>query len=300
MDRTTRIKRLMPQPLVIVIDLDGTVIGDILHAVAEREIVTSLCPDHAQARVQMKNEHTSRMRHGVVRPRFDAFVRKVEECNRGTGRHVELFVYTASEDNWALYVVSLLEAAVGFKVNRPIFSRKHCVPGPDGAFFKLLTPLCPSIVSSLRRKKYNISLLSLQENIILIDNNPSVIRTEQDKIRLVVCPTYNFLTAFDILSHVHVDIIHERYEAIARTLIPFGMYPASHEKDGGPPRSPRHFLRIYYSGLVERLKKTTRSGNGAELRDRFWVRMKNAIFNPSIVHTFDPSQVKTLNRRVHL
>lgn len=291
----------LPAPLVLFLDLDGTIIGDVTHLAAEKEIVAALCPGAAAHR-EMKASHVSRMRYGVVRPRLDSFLRRVEQCNKGAaGSRIELFVYTASEHSWALYVTGVIEIAIGFKFNRPIFTRNNCHPIGDGTFTKTLTPLLPAVVSTLRRKGFaGLTIAGLEGRVALVDNNPTVIRTPVDRVRLIPCPTYNFVLAFDVLRLVDIDVLQSRYEQIARILASLGMYPVPGEKDSGTPRSVRHFLRVYYASLASRLRKTTRAENGAEIRDRFWVRLRSAILSPTLISSFDASHIKAVDRHVRL
>lgn len=288
----------LPAPLVLFLDLDGTIIGDVMHLVAEKEIVSSFCKSPAAIK-EMKASHVSRMRYGVVRPRFDSFLRRVEDFNKGsTGHCIEIFVYTASEHAWAIYVVGIIEAAVGFRFNKPVFTRKNCHPVGDGTYHKSLGPLLPSVVTSLRRKGYGLTVAGLDGRVALVDNNPSVIRSPGDRARLITCPSYNFILAFDVIRLIDVDVMQAKYEQIAKLLSEFGMYPAVGEKDSGTPRSCRHFLRVYYASMVSRLRKTTRSENGAEIRDRFWVRLRGALLSPTLVSSFDVQHVKAIDRHI--
>lgn len=282
-------------PLVLFIDLDGTILGDISHLLAERDVVTVFCPGPASMKA-LRASHVSRMRYGVVRPRLDSFLRRLEQCNKdATGRHIETFVYTASEPAWAAYVVGIIEIALGFRFNKPVFTRRNCQAMANGTFQKALTPLLPTVVSSLRRKGYGLTLAGLEGRVALVDNNPTVIRSAVDRVRLITCPTYNFVQAFDVLRLVDIDVMQAKYELIAQLLASLGMYP-----DTRPPRSCRHFLRIYYAGLMARLRKTTRAENGAEIRDRFWARLRSAILSPSLVTSFDETHVKAIERHVSL
>lgn len=280
-------------PLVLFLDLDGTVIGDIMHLLVEKEVVSAFSPGPTSLKA-MKASHISRMRYGVIRPRLDAFLRKVEQCNKSSGQCIELFIYTASEHTWALYICSVIEAAVGFTFNKPIFTRKNCHPLDDGTFYKTLAPLLPAVVASLRRKGYSLSVASLEGRVALVDNTPGVIRTQVDRVRLITCPTYNFVLAFDVLRLVDVDVLQEKYESVARLLASFGMYPIA----SGLPRSCRHFLRVYYSALASRCRQTTRAANSAEIRDKFWARLRSAVLSPKLVSSFDASHVKTIEKHV--
>lgn len=282
-------------PLVLFLDLDGTVIGDVMHMLVEKEVVTAFCQGPAAFKA-MKASHVSRMRYGVIRPRLDAFLRKVELCNKSKEHCVEIFIYTASEHTWALYITAVIEAAVGFTFNKPIFTRKHCHPLDDGTFYKTLAPLLPLVVSSLRRKGYTLTIPSLEGRIALVDNTPSVIRTHVDRVRLIGCPTYNFVLAFDVIRLLDVDVLQVKYQQVARLLASLGMYPV----DGGIPRSCRHFQRVYYSALASRCRQTTRAANGAEIRDRFWARLRSAVLSPRLVSSFDVSHIKSIVRHVKL
>lgn len=286
-------------PLVIFLDLDGTVIGDISHAVVEREMVKTFCKD-APAKVRaMRNSHIMRLRYGIIRPKFDAFVRRIESHNRDAvargGRKIELFVYTASEDAWAGYIIPCIETAVGFRFNRPIFSRRHCEAGSDGSFFKSLGPLLPTVAAALRRKGHaRLKPADLEGRVALVDNNPTVLRTEIDRARLVSCPTYGFAAVFDVLGQLDVTVLQENYVRIAKALATFGMYPADEDQ----PRSSRHFMRAYHSALVTQLRKTTRPENGRELCDRFWIRLRSALIGTKPVSDFRAGSVRLVNRQV--
>lgn len=291
------VRTMLPSPIVLFLDLDGTLIGDIVHLMAEREILTTFCPGPVSLR-DLRAAHISRMRFGVIRPRFDSFIRRVEKCNRDSNHHVQLFIYTASEHSWAMYIVGIIEAALGHRFNRPIFTRNHCISVGDGTFEKILAPLFQSVVSSLRRKSYNASVKSLEGRVAIVDNTPTVIRSQLDRARLITCPTYSFVLAFDVLRLIGIEVLQVKYEAIARVLVDFGMYPDSGEKNSGVPRNCRHFMHVYYASLVARLKKTTRAENGAEIRDRFWVRLKSALLSPTLVGSLDPQRVKAIERHL--
>lgn len=283
-------------PLVLFLDLDGTVIGDVMHLMVEKEVVSTFCPGKTTLKA-MKSSHVSRLRYGVIRPRLDAFLRKVEQCNKESKeRCIEIFIYTASEHTWALYISAAIEAAVGFTFNKPIFTRKHCHPLDDGTFYKTLAPLLPVVVSSLRRKGYTLTVSSLEGRVALVDNTPSVIRTPVDRVRLITCPTYNFVLAFDVIRLLDVDVLQVKYEQVARLLASLGMYPIA----GGVPRSCRHFQRVYYSALASRCRQATRAANGAEIRDRFWARLRSAVLSPRLVSSFDAPHIKSIDRHVKL
>lgn len=293
----------MEPPLVLFLDLDGTVIGDMYHLDAERELVARFCPGLTVPRM-MRSAHVEAMRSGIMRPRFEDFMRKIQETNLDPDRtrHIQVFVYTASEDRRATYIISLLEDALGpeFTFNRPIFSRQYCIFSTTGrwSYLKNLAPLLPTVVATLRRKGYSVSVDGLKNRIALVDNTPDVVdNATDDYLRLITCPTYQFGWAYDVLRFVGINKLLANYRQIMGILAERGMYPP---RTGTVPSSCRHFLSVYYTFLAARIADAARleglNGNAA-LSDRFWARLQAATLG---VRTFDPRHVMVIDRKVNV
>ena len=127
-------------PLVMLLDMDGTLVGKVGSVLCEYDLHRTLgaaaAPASAAASARPKTASVAsptvhkglrdaivaRLRYGIIRPHV------LEFCRGATAiPGVELYVYTASEAWWAAFFVPCIEAALGVRFNRPIFSRDHCV-----------------------------------------------------------------------------------------------------------------------------------------------------------------------------
>ena len=85
-------------PQVILIDLDGTIQGDVAPQLREYNLIR-----HLKLKNSTKKSHKNDYIKGLLRPYFIDFIRlmKTKYHNK-----VELFIYTASEKTWAHYTES--------------------------------------------------------------------------------------------------------------------------------------------------------------------------------------------------
>lgn len=165
------------QPLVFIIDVDGTLIGD----VSPQLCVYDLKQDRLPLKYSTK-ELSLKFDQGLLRPYFDAFYKNVK--NRLP--NAEFFVYTASEDRWGNFIVGAIEKHLGIRFNRPIFTRKHCF-AVDRDFRKSFKHIEPAIHRALK-KKYGKNL-SLANRVVLIDNRE--VYAPEDQKKLLLCPSYD-------------------------------------------------------------------------------------------------------------
>ena len=105
-------------PYILLIDLDGTIQGDITPQLKEYNLIKSL-----KLNISAKKSHKNDYIKGLMRPHFADFIKLIK---RKYLNNVELFIYTASHKTWAHYIVPIIESIIGFKFNRPIFTREHC------------------------------------------------------------------------------------------------------------------------------------------------------------------------------
>jgi len=164
-------------PRTLLIDMDGTLIGRISPQLCEYDILTRVQKNKIK---QFRTDLVSKMRQGIVRPYLAEFCHRVKKDSP----HTELFVYTASDDKWAKFLVPVIEEAIGFKFQRPLFTRKHCVlPSSSSSsdYKKSIDLVAPLIYKSLRTK-YPLMRgpNDVMRNVALIDNNHSVMLKPAD------------------------------------------------------------------------------------------------------------------------
>jgi hypothetical protein len=234
-------------PLVILLDIDGTVIGDITPQVMIYDLVNRMkshsrtpsakgvtCPSFPVKEVREK------LQDGIVRPHFHTFITEM------TKRGIELFVYTASEKKWAEFIVKQIEAAFDFKFNRPLFTRDQCHV-VNGEWTKRISTVLPSIVRTLNKKhSVKFKVKDVVDNIIAIDNNR--VYSRQDSDRLLLCPTYKYTSPENIAYVInkrsydaYAPAIHQSINAYMDNYKPFKNFM----------RFERQFYQMYVNALTE-------------------------------------------------
>ena len=307
-------------PLVLLLDLDGTLYGKVGPILCEYEVSKWLAASgigvgtttttttttntttskrrrttNGAANATMKALRESivrRMRYGIIRPYVHEFCRNLPPG-------VELFVYTASEDSWANFVVPCVEAALGVRFNRPIFSRSHCVRtnpggGDVGDLRKTISGLLPAIARSLGgtrggTKRYAgvRNAADLKDRVLLVDNTAHVMADPRENARVLLCPTYSYHYGYDVLSHVPVDVLHTRFRALMPALERAGLFPEvalqvpsaqnSRSNKGANITSYQRFAAVYYRRLAKVFEATLASNSAALANDTFFLRLLHAI-----------------------
>lgn len=265
-------------PLVVLLDLDGTIIGDITPQIISFELTKSLKASGAKSSPDT-SDLKYKLKSGIVRPFFDTFIKSL------TSSHVpfEFFIYTASEKTWADYVIKSIENTYGIKFNRPIFSRQYCIFDPkDREYKKSIGLIRPTLLKALK-KKYSVSFTKhdLVQNILIIDNNN--VYHSSDQGRLLLCPTYNYRVPENIMAFIKQDTYKTHYQIIHQVLkkyIPFLTLTTDYftfQKE----------FYTYYISFIDNQMKT----NNKHIQDKYWLYLRDVIVS-SNVRRFDETSVK--------
>lgn len=209
------------EPFVILVDLDNTLQGNILPQLSEYNLHQYLIKNTKEYNRMNKNVCTDLIndfKHKLLRPKFKKFVENITSKIP----NVEFFLYTASEDSWAKYIIKKLESSIDFKFNTPIFTRTHCLlDNSEGRYMKRIELVTPLIVNKLK-SKYPSIITSKKfkfKNIILIDNN--VVLYEDEMNHLIKCNDYDGVHFIDTLRNVPQHIVKKFYELISQHLYEF-------------------------------------------------------------------------------
>lgn len=263
-------------PLIIVIDLDGTIIGDITPQIMTFDLVKNFkiagykfTHDIADLRYKLKL--------GLVRPYFDTFINSLSKSIP-----VEFFIYTASEKTWADLVIKNIEATYNIKFNRPIFARQYCIYNEkDREYKKSLSLIRPSIIKFLK-KKYRVSFTKqdLQKNIMIIDNTN--VYHSNDQKNLLLCPTYNYRVPENVITYIKEEQYKKHYMLINNTLNRY--LPLS--QSSSYITFQKDFYKYYLSFLETQLSNNTRYS-----QDKFWLYLRDIIITKNI-RKFDETSVR--------
>lgn len=195
-------------PYIFLIDLDGTIQGDITPQLKEYVLQKSL---------QIKqNKHHKKLvandyQKSLLRPFFKAFVNMIQTHYKNK---VELFIYTASEKKWANYIVPIIESVTGVKFNRPIFTRDDCNMGLSDKI-KSISTVKPAILKTLKKTYTNITSEQTLDRIYLIDNNYVL---KEDRF-LIKCPTYDKAVFINVLRSIDESLKQTKFNDICKVLI---------------------------------------------------------------------------------
>lgn len=250
------------QPLIIVLDLDGTIIGDITYEVCEWELLKQLDPTRIR---QFRSTLLSHLQTGMIRPHFADFITKLKSINDD----VHFYIYTASDDAWAQYIINAVETTTGIKFNRPIFSRKHCsVANGTKSIYKTLASISPFIHRKLKNKyKFIKTPKALLKYIIMVDNN-NVIADEPNKC--ILCPTYSWCMQYDVLRRIDDAVIAKNYKYIAKYLYNYGIMTCK------SPENLAQFYAEYYNNISKGIKTTVKTSHTSH-DDDLWIRLASLL-----------------------
>lgn len=256
-----------PAALCILLDMDGTMIGNISPAVCEYDIIRTLEPKKLNV---LRKELVSRLKYGPVRPHLEAF------CKRVAAHGVHLFVYTASEDQWAKFLIPCIEKAIGFTFHRPYFTRSNCHMLPNGDFRKSIENVAGIIFKKVKHDGNGVplSVTELKERTILIDNHPDILLSKMEEKRLVTCPTYNYWYVYDVLSNLSIETLHARFHRASAIMKRYGMLPqdadASH-------MTFQQFMSKYYGHLSMLMKHSYSENVNGLKHDRWWHHLQDRL-----------------------
>lgn len=196
-------------PYIFILDIDGTMIGDITPQIILYELCLTLKDKHFKMNTR---DFENKLSNGLIRPYLDTFIRKMTE----TFNKCEFFIYTSAERQWTHFLIPHIEKILKIKFNRPLFTRDNCQL-INGDYKKNLNNILPKISQVLYKKYGKLDRSILKEKLLIIDNNSSVY-DENDKKHLISCPTYDFKIAENIPVCVSNNIYNMYSQQILKIL----------------------------------------------------------------------------------
>jgi hypothetical protein len=202
--------------VVFLLDLDGTLQGDINPQVKEYEFMRALNSRILGKKIKYNLEYLYEdMDMGLIRPHMVNTIRQI--CQKH--KNVDFYVYTASSDIWGNFVVRNIkkryfEKENGFNTDI-IFTRTHCKPSVENntiVLRKSISQIKPLILNSLSNKYKT----KIQPLIYLVDNNYVLFQNENKN--LIHCPTYNYKVISSPLRNVPTNILR-KHKSLISTLL---------------------------------------------------------------------------------
>jgi hypothetical protein len=269
----------MEIPLVLLIDIDGTLVGDISPQVCEFELLQSVYPAGLRG---FKTRLTTHLQHtSLLRPGFKDFFRIARS------RNIEIFLYTASESKWATtMLVPALEAALSIKINRPIFTRNHCKL-VNSEYRKPTNAILKTIFNTLRKRYPSLkSVQDLSSKVALIDNNTVLLQDATFSVGMVLCPTYSYIWYYDLLANIPEDVLFKKAYSIHSKLVQYKQI------DNIPVQDGMSMRKLYFKSLARNVTKTHESN------DSMW-KMLAKLIKRYAFERFSTRVLDYFNKKIH-
>lgn len=255
------------KPFVLVFDIDGTMIGDITPQIMLYEIHMALKQQDRKVNVMnIKDFQYKLKKGGIIRPYFFKFIKTIKEYYP----NVEFFIYTASERKWATFLISQIEKISGIKFNKPIFARDKCML-INNSYKKGISIISLCILKSLRKKYGVLKKEDLENNIMIIDNNPDVY-DNNDKKHVLVCPSYDFKCPENLPVSISEIVYNVHNEIIMKILHKYLALSHSHVVDY------IEFQKAYYTYYI-RFISSLKSDNSIQSQDKFLLYLMNIMIH---------------------
>ena len=264
----------MTSPNIIILDLDGTIIGDIMF----QSVLYEISRATNQKSFFTTKDLQEKLKNGIIRPHFKRFIQNVDRyCS-----NIEFYIYTASDKKWANFIIPLIEKSINFKFNRPIFTREDCLLTNNTEIKKCVKHISKKLITSLKKKYSRINF----NNILIIDNL-RVYKSNGDK-HLVVCPTYNFKYPENIPAVIKLDDYVQHHTTIHQILSRYIQY----ENTSDYISFQKHFYRFY----LRYLESVTKS-NQIESKDKFWYYMEVILIKKQF-RDFNSNVITYINKKI--
>lgn len=270
------------KPLIIIIDIDGTIIGDIRPQVLLYEINYAIKKIDKKFNILNNKDFDNKLEKGIIRPYFAKCLKKLKEQND----NIEYFIYTASDKKWATFLVPHIEKIIDIKINRPIFTREHC-DSINNSLQKSLTKVTPSIIKTLKKKYKSLNKNNIENHILIIEN--AHVYESKDISKIIICPTYDYKYPENIPAIITENIFNKYSQIIIKNINKYISLPSINDYI--------EFQRLYYTYYIQYISSSSKSNN-IQLNDKFFLYLSNIIIYKHI-SIFTPNNIKYISNKIN-
>jgi len=271
-------------PLIILIDLDGSCVSDVRPQLILYEMNNQIRKQNKKISIFSNKYFIDKLNNGIIRSYFEKFLKKLKEHYS----NIEYFIYTASEKNWANYLVPQIEKSINFKFNRPIFTRQNCLI-VDNNMQKSVQHISPFLFNSLKKKYGKLRRKDLENNVLIIDNLKVYLKDDINK--MVICPTYDYKVPENIPSIITERIFNNYTEIIITILNKY------YNNIYNNVNNYIEFQKIFYNYYINYLTNIEKI-NKHQVHDKFFLYLTNIILYKQINH-FSPNVIGYINNKIH-
>lgn len=240
----------MSEPIVFCLDLDGTLQGNVNPQLIEHELIHSMNNIIVHGKKIRYNTQAlyNDMSKGLIRP----YVRETLYGIKNKHKNIEFFIYTASADEWANFILTKINKFL-FQddktiINKPFLTRKHCI----GNGKKSIENVQDIISKSLKNKYPNSNF----NHIYLVDNN--IVLQIAELKRLILCPSYDYKVTINPMRNLNEEHLTKYFNKI------------SHELFRKPSKHKIEMLKIYYDNAYTEFENTEQQ-NEKFKDDNYWM-----------------------------
>ena len=186
----------MKLPLILILDIDQTIIGDFCTFEKEYNILNNL-PDNKKLLVKYNLFLDNYLKSiNFIRPYLLDFIKLMKDKYE----KVEIFLYTTSTFKRVEFLEKVFSKYFKFK---KIYSRKESI----GNYYKSILVIYDDIIKTLKLTKHKKEIL--ENNIIFIDDRANILIDYTEK--QIVCTKYNNIYTYDLqaklLKDYDIDIL---------------------------------------------------------------------------------------------
>ena len=265
-------------PLVFILDLDGTLIGNVKYLALENALMEKFNIEYEKKYIR------SDLKTRLLRPYFKVFFNNIQKRYPNS----EFFIYTSSTEKWAKIVINNIEKIMNIKFNRPIFSRKNCVYDKNSNIYTKDINLINNIVFNRIKNKYNITKPS-EVNYYVVDNSHSVYKNS-NKNFLIECPDYEYIKHVNFLRKFPKKMLDTYYPTIFNYLTKnYGIPKIDTTNKSRALLTYKKFLRNLHENIVKH--------NIECCNDHYWLNL-NRIINGMNLNIDNHLNIKTINNKI--
>ena len=268
-------------PLIFILDLDGTIIGDCIYQTIIQNIENVAKKNKIRTTLNKQLQESYQPQSKLIRPFFESFITNI----RSHFPNSQFYIYTASEKEWATKEINLIEKTHNLKLNRPIFSRNDCILDSSGQYKKSVNKILPMI------QKNNKNNIIDQSNIIIIDNNDVFIDYNSN---FILCPSYNSIHFCDAWIDLKVDSLNN---SNLKDTIDKYIYTNKICQYDSTSKYCDEINELRHKWYYKKLKKIN-SINKKYKNDRFWKKLTNIIIEKKISR-FDKQSIEFIKKCLH-
>lgn len=268
-------------PLIFILDLDGTIIGDCIYQTIIQNIENVAKKNKIRTTLNKQLQESYQPQSKLIRPFFESFITNI----RSHFPNSQFYIYTASEKEWATKEINLIEKTHNLKLNRPIFSRNDCILDSSGQYKKSVNKILPMI------QKNNKNNILDQSNIIIIDNNDVFVDYNSS---FILCPSYNSIHFCDAWIDLKVDSLNN---SNLKDTIDKYIYTNKICQYDSTSKYCDEINELRHKWYYKKLKKIN-SINKKYKNDRFWKKLTNIIIEKKI-SKFDKQSMEFIRKCLH-